>query len=54
MCPFTIITRLRHYFLTYKDIPGEEGNTVIEAGLRPGRSLGSDPDFDSGLQQPIR
>jgi inorganic pyrophosphatase len=29
--PKHIITRLRHYFLTYKDIPGEEGNTVIEA-----------------------
>ncbi len=29
--PEGIITRLRHYFLTYKDIPGEEGNTVIEA-----------------------
>ena len=29
--PKHIITRLRHYFLTYKDIPGEEGNTIIEA-----------------------
>ncbi len=29
--PIHIITRLRHYFLTYKDLPGEEGNTVIEA-----------------------
>jgi inorganic pyrophosphatase len=29
--PEHVITRLRHYFLTYKDIPGEESNTVIEA-----------------------
>ena len=27
--PETIITRLRHYFLTYKDLPGEEKNSVI-------------------------
>lgn len=27
--PGTIITRLKHYFLTYKDLPGEESNSVI-------------------------
>ena len=27
--PEMIITRLRHYFLTYKDLPGEEKNSVI-------------------------
>ena len=27
--PETIITRLKHYFLTYKDLPGEEKNSVI-------------------------
>lgn len=27
--PETIITRLKHYFLTYKDLPGEESNSVI-------------------------
>ena len=27
--PETIITRLRHYFLTYKDLPGDEKNSVI-------------------------
>jgi len=27
--PETIITRLRHYFLTYKDLPGEEKKSVI-------------------------
>lgn len=29
--PENIIHRLRHYFLTYKDIPGEARHTVIEA-----------------------
>lgn len=27
--PETIVTRLKHYFLTYKDLPGEESNSVI-------------------------
>ena len=27
--PESIITRLRHYFLTYKDLPGDEKNSVI-------------------------
>ena len=27
-CPETIINRLKHYFLTYKNIPGEEKNKV--------------------------
>jgi len=27
--PETIITRLKHYFLTYKDLPGEESNSII-------------------------
>ena len=27
--PETIISRLRHYFLTYKDLPGEPTNSII-------------------------
>jgi inorganic pyrophosphatase len=27
-CPQSIITRLKHYFLTYKNVPGEETRTV--------------------------
>lgn len=25
-CPFSIIERLKHYFLTYKNIPGEQSH----------------------------
>ncbi len=28
-CPKIIIERLKHYFLTYKDLPGKESNTEI-------------------------
>jgi inorganic pyrophosphatase len=28
-CPAIIIERLRHYFLTYKDLPGEKRNVEI-------------------------
>ena len=27
--PFMVVERLRHYFLTYKDVPGEEINVEI-------------------------
>jgi inorganic pyrophosphatase len=27
-CPNSILSRIRHYFLTYKNIPGEEGSKV--------------------------
>lgn len=30
-CPDLVIDRLKHYFLTYKDLPGEDANTEIPA-----------------------
>jgi inorganic pyrophosphatase len=32
-CPHTLIDRLKHYFLTYKAIPGEENNVVEIANV---------------------
>jgi inorganic pyrophosphatase len=29
-CPASVIERLRHYFLTYKEVPGDSGSRHVE------------------------